>query len=107
MTKSATVAPARKPASRARAAAPERAAGREPKPKKAKLVRDSFTMPQEEYAQIALLKERLLAAGVGVKKSELLRAGVAVLAALGDRELKRVVGRVEVIKTGRPAKSRD
>ena len=33
------------------------------KPRKAKMERDSFTMPKEEYAQIALLKARLLALG--------------------------------------------
>ena len=46
------------------------------KAKKVKLVRDSFCMPKEEYAQIELLKQRLLALGKAVKKSELLRAGV-------------------------------
>src|SRR5574343_621619 len=39
-----------------------------------------------------------------VKKSELLRGGIAVLAALNDAELKAVMGRIERIKTGRPAK---
>lgn len=71
------------------------------KPKKAKLVRDSFAMPEHEYAQIAELKKRL--AGE-VKKSELLRAGIAVLTALNDAELKAVMGHIERIKTGRPAK---
>lgn len=71
------------------------------KAKKAKLVRDSFAMPENEYARIAELKKRL---GGDFKKSELLRAGVAVLAALNDAELKAVMGRVERIKTGRPAK---
>lgn len=83
-----------------------RVAEKEAKPKKAKLVRDSFTMPQKEYAVLGALKERLLAAGVAVKKSELLRAGVALLASLAERELKLAVASVEVIKTGRPAKSR-
>lgn len=76
-----------------------------PKAKKAKLVRDSFTMPEGEYAQLAELKKRLLAQGVVAKKSELLRAGVALLVALGDAELTAAMKKVEVIKTGRPAKS--
>ena len=42
--------------------------------------------------------------GVDGKKSELLRAGIAVMAALKDAELKLVMARVERIKTGRPAK---
>ena len=74
------------------------------KAKKIKLVRDSYAMPENEYAQIGELKKRLAAMSVDVKKSELLRAGVAVMAALNDAELKRVMARVERIKTGRPAK---
>ena len=74
------------------------------KPRKLKLVRDSFAMPEAEYAKIAELKKRLAALGSEVKKSELLRGGVAVLAALNDAELKAVMARIERIKTGRPAK---
>lgn len=74
------------------------------KAKKPKLVRDSYAMPENEYARIGELKKRLAGMGSEVKKSELLRAGVAVLAALNDEELKAVLGRVERIKTGRPAK---
>jgi len=74
------------------------------KGKKIKLVRDSYAMPENEYAQIGELKKRLATMSVDVKKSELLRAGVAVMAALNDAELKRVMARVERIKTGRPAK---
>jgi hypothetical protein len=61
-------------------------------------------MPEAEYARIGELKKRLAALGAEVKKSELLRGGIAVLAALNDAELKAVMGRVERIKTGRPAK---
>ncbi len=74
------------------------------KAKKIKLVRDSYAMPENEYAQIGELKKRLAAMSVDVKKSELLRAGIAVMAALKDAELKLVMARVERIKTGRPAK---
>lgn len=72
--------------------------------KKPKLVRDSFAMPETEYAQIAALKKRLAGLHRETKKSELLRAGVMLLAALNDAELAAVIGRVERIKTGRPAK---
>ena len=61
-------------------------------------------MPDTEYAQIGVLKKRLSGLGNDVKKSELLRGGIALLAALNDAELKAVMGRVERIKTGRPAK---
>ena len=74
------------------------------KAKKVKLERDSYAMPDNEYAQIGVLKKRLSGLGSDVKKSELLRGGIAVLAALSDAELKAAMGRVERIKTGRPAK---
>lgn len=79
-------------------------AGKPAKAKKAKLVRDSFTMPEPEYALIATLKKRCLNAGVSAKKSEILRAAVANLAKLSDTSVLAAVRRLEVIKTGRPAK---
>lgn len=74
--------------------------------KKPKLVRDSFTMPENEYAVIAALKKRCLAAGVPAKKSEILRAAIANLAKLGDSGLLATIKRLEVIKTGRPKGSK-
>ena len=79
-------------------------AGKPAKAKKAKLVRDSFTMPDLEYALIAALKKRCLDAGVSAKKSEILRAAVANLAKLSDASVVAAVRRLAVIKTGRPAK---
>ncbi len=79
-------------------------ADKAPKAKKIKLVRDSYAMPETEYARIGELKKRLAALGSEVKKSELLRGGIALLAALNDAELKAVMGRIERIKTGRPSK---
>ena len=74
------------------------------KPRKIKLIRDSYAMPEAEYAQIAQLKQRLLELGESVKKSELLRAGLAQLATLDDAALLAAMAGVERIKTGRPAK---
>ena len=74
------------------------------KPRKIKLIRDSYAMPEAEYAQIAQLKQRLLELGETVKKSELLRAGLAQLATLDDAALLTAMAGVERIKTGRPAK---
>jgi isopentenyl diphosphate isomerase/L-lactate dehydrogenase-like FMN-dependent dehydrogenase len=74
------------------------------KAKKPRLVRDSYAMPEAEYARIGELKKRVAALGGEVKKSELLRAGIAVLAGLDDAGLQAVLARVERIKTGRPAK---
>ena len=74
------------------------------KPEKVKMERDSFTMPKDEYAQITLMKARLTALGQPAKKSELLRAGIKLLAAMSDNTLKITLAKIPVIKTGRPNK---
>lgn len=79
---------------------------KEDKPPKIKMVRDSFTMPENDYAQFAELKKRCLQAGLHVKKSELLRAGLTGLTLLADADLVQAVKRVEILKTGRPAKQK-
>lgn len=85
-------------------AAPAKKSDKPAKAKKVKLVRDSYAMPEAEFAKIAELKKRMAALGSEAKKSELLRGGIAVLAALNDAELKAVMARIERIKTGRPSK---
>lgn len=74
------------------------------KPKKIKMIRDSFTMPESDYIKLAELKKKCLEAGVHVKKSELMRAGLLSLSKLTDTSLLKAIEQVEVIKTGRPAK---
>lgn len=73
------------------------------KSKKVKLVRDSFCMPKEEYAEIEALKQRALALGKAVKKSELLRAGVLALVRANDASLLAYFDAVPNLKTGRPS----
>lgn len=74
------------------------------KPKKIKMIRDSFTLPEGDYAKLTELKKKCLEAGVHVKKSELMRAGLLHLSKLNQSVLLQAVAQVEVIKTGRPAK---
>lgn len=71
---------------------------------KLKMERDSFTMPKVEYAQLYVLKERLIKLGQASKKSELLRAGIMQLSAMTDAALKAAMSKVPAIKTGRPKK---
>ena len=71
---------------------------------KLKVVRDSFTMPQNEYQKIAEIKATCLKAKVHVKKSEVLRAGLKVLSELDPARLTLILKRLEKIKTGRPNK---
>jgi hypothetical protein len=77
----------------------------ETKVKKPKLVRDSFTMPKAEYAVIDELKQRAAKLGHPVKKSELLRAAIKVIAGLSDAAFIAAMSAVPPIKTGRPSKS--
>ena len=79
-----------------------------PKPakaKKPKLVRDSFTIPKDEYEVLAVLKQRCVALAHPSKKSELLRAGIKALAAMSDKGLLAALQAVPSIKTGRPKKA--
>ena len=66
------------------------------------LVRDSFTMPEQEYAVLAEVKQACLRAGIDVKKSELLRIGVALLGQLDLATLKTVLAALPQLRTGRP-----
>ncbi len=89
------------PAKPAKPAKPVKAA-KPAKVKKPKLVRDSFTIPKDEYVVIDSLKLRAGKLGQAVKKSELLRAGVKALAAMTDIQFKAALSNVPTIKTGRP-----
>lgn len=76
------------------------------KPKKPKLVRDSFTMPEAEYAVLGEVKKACLKAGIEVKKSELLRVGVALIRQLDTAKLKEILAGLPALKAGRPKKSK-
>ena len=71
-------------------------------PARPALVRDSFTMPEGEYAVLAAVKQACLKAGVEVKKSELLRIGVALVGRLDMATLRQVLDSLPQLKTGRP-----
>lgn len=69
---------------------------------KAKLVRDSFTIPKSEYVVLEGLKVRAANLTRPAKKSELLRAGIAVLKAMSDTAFLAALSGVPSLKTGRP-----
>ena len=100
--------PAAKPAARKKtAAAPAvaakpQAAQAPAKAGKPKLVRDSFTIPKAEYTVLDALKRRSGQLDRQAKKSELLRAGIKALAAMGDAAFLEALQAVPAIKTGRP-----
>ena len=87
---------AKKPAAKpVKAAKPE-------KTKKPKLVRDSFTIPKAEYVVLDDLKQRAAKLTRPAKKSELLRAGIKLLASISDAAFLTALEQVPAIKTGRP-----
>ena len=63
-------------------------------------------MPQADYDLLKALKAQCLKAGVEVKKSELLRAGVQALAALSMADLAARLQALSPVKAGR-RKSKD
>src|SRR5687767_1173385 len=74
------------------------------KARKPKLVRDSVTMPEDEYAALGEMKKAWLRAGVAVKKSELLRAAVSMLRTMDMAELQRALDSLTPVKAGRAKK---
>jgi len=103
-------AAAKNAAAKAPATAPGKPAAPKPAPKPApvevkvkhKLVRDSFTIPKTEYVDLESLKLRAADLKRPTKKSELIRAGIAVLKKMGDKEFLAAVSGVPSLKTGRP-----
>lgn len=109
------VKPAAKPVVKTAVKAAPKAAAKAPaarpvepakdKQRKDKLVRDSFTMPEQEYAVLGQVKKACLKAGFEIKKSELLRIGVALISQIDLATLQNVLSALPQLKTGRPKKN--
>jgi hypothetical protein len=67
-----------------------------------KVVRDSFTMPEDDYALIDKTQRRFMRLAIMLNKGEILRAGLHALEQLNNAELKEMSVKVEKVKTGRP-----
>lgn len=102
LSKALAAKPTAKPASTTTPATKPKSNGA--KPKKLKLVSNRYKIPDNEYAQLTALKQRLLLLGTSARRSELLRAGLMLLVALDDAQLKKAVAKVEVIKSRRSPK---
>lgn len=76
------------------------------KHKHAQLVRDSFTMPEDEYRLLADAKKACLEAGFEIKKSELIRIGIALMYDLSTSRIKKAQKALQPVKTGRPKKQK-
>ena len=70
----------------------------EKKLKQQTLVRDRFIFPENEYEQLSGLKKKAASLGRPVKKSELVRAGIRLLDALGEKELLAVLDQIPTLR---------
>lgn len=85
---------------------PAKAINKPAKVKKSKLVRDSFTMPEAEYDVLSQAKKKCIVAGFDIKKSELLRIGVAMINALDAKKIRAAQAKLTPLKAGRPSKAK-
>jgi hypothetical protein len=71
---------------------------------KTKLIRDSFAIPEKEYAALVAVKKTCLKAGLEIKKTELIRIGIALVNDLTTAKIKTAQARLTQISAGRPKK---
>jgi hypothetical protein len=71
---------------------------------KPRLVRNRFTMLEEEYAVLGEMKKACLAAGVPARKSELLRVAVSLLRKMDMPALQQALDALAPVKAGRVRK---
>lgn len=70
---------------------PKQAGSNGKKLKKPKSGSNRYKLPDDEYARLGALKQRLELLGIPVRKSGLLRAGLLLLVAMNDVQLKKAV----------------
>ena len=76
------------------------------KEKSEKVARDSFSMPMGEHKRIKALRDALVKAGCEASKSEVLRAGVALLAGRGLGEIIQLISQLPKVPKGKRSKKR-
>lgn len=74
------------------------------KARKPKLVRERYTMLEEEYAVLGEMKKACLEAGVAAKKNELLRVAVSLLRKMDMAALQQALDALSPVKAGRVRK---
>ena len=74
------------------------------KPTKIKLIHDSFSMPEGEYALLGQVKEACSIAGIKLKKSELIRIAIAQLSKMSNAKIAAAKSSLTELKPGRSKK---
>jgi hypothetical protein len=67
-----------------------------------KVVRDAFTMQQDDVEAIKKIRQKCLKAGIEVNKSLIVRAGIQVLSNMPINKLEEIIISIPKIKVGRP-----
>ncbi len=67
-----------------------------------KVIRDSFTLPEDDHQLIAQLQDRSLGLRIYSTKGEILRAGLHALAKMNSKDFLFYINSVEKLKPGRP-----
>lgn len=70
-----------------------------------KVVRDTFSMPEDDFLLLEKLRSRARKMDLDTNKSELVRAGLRLLAALDDAKLEGLIRNVDKLKPGPRAKA--
>ena len=70
--------------------------------KKSRLIRDSFTIPEDEYQVLVATKKRIIKSGLEVRKTEIVRIGLALVGKVGLAELKKHLGALKKLQSGGP-----
>ena len=74
------------------------------KPTKIKLVHDSFSMPEGEYALLGQVKKACSTAGIKLKKSELIRIAIDQLSKMSNAKIAAAKSSLTELKPGRSKK---
>ena len=72
-----------------------------------KAARDSFTMPQDEHQFLETIQQNCLDEAVYVTKSEILRAGLAVIRKMPTSRILKIISNLPKLSPGRPRKHED
>ena len=102
--KSKKVAPTKKPVLSPKLANKSPKHAKSTKPTKIKLVHDSFSMPEGEYALLGQVKKACSTAGIKLKKSELIRIAIGQLSKMSNAKIAAAKSSLTELKPSRSKK---
>lgn len=70
-----------------------------------KVMRDTFSMPEEDYLLLEKQRSRARRLDLDVNRSELVRIGIRLLGELDDRNFEALANKLDKLKRGRRTKA--